>query len=246
MLTSSDKAIVVPILRSIGALVDLVDVLEDGSFRYFAHNLASEADLGIPISGPIEGSRPEEILSPDHAAQLNHYYRLCVSTRHSVQFEGVRDTPIGRRWANHFLSPIFDLNGNVVRILGTVIEITERRRAEQALAESEARLRALYDDNPAKLLTLDFEGRILSINKFGAEHVGFQPEEMLGRSCFEFMHPEDRPPGRAFPQTDRSAARGGASGGISYAAQQRDLPMVQPYRPGHHGQHRPPGDPGRR
>lgn len=194
MLTSSDKAIVVPILRSIGALVYLVDVLADGTFRYFAHNLASEADLGIPLSGPLEGRRPEEVLSPDHAAQLNHYYRQCVSTRRNAQFEGVRDTLKGRRWANHFLSPIFDLNGNVVRILGTVIEITERRRAEQALAESEARLRALYDDNPANLLTLDFDGRILSINKFGAVHVGFEPEEMLGRSCFEFMHPEDRPP----------------------------------------------------
>jgi diguanylate cyclase (GGDEF)-like protein/PAS domain S-box-containing protein len=192
MLTSSDKAIVAPILRSIGALVYLVDILEDGTFRYFAHNLASEADLGIPLSGPIEGHRPEEVLSADHAAQLNHYYRQCVSTRRNVEFEGVRDTSQGCRWANHFLSPIFDLNGNVVRILGTVIEITERRRAEQALAESEARLRALYDDNPAKLLTLDFDGRILSVNKFGAVHVGFEPEQMRGRSCLEFMHPEDR------------------------------------------------------
>lgn len=193
MLTSSDKAIVVSILHSIGALVYLVDVLEDSTFRYFAHNLASEADLGIPIRGPIEGQRPEEILSPDHAAQLNHYYRLCLSTRHSVQFEGVTDTPNGRRWANHFLSPIFDLTGKVVRILGTVIDITERRRAEQTLAESEARLRVFYDDNPAKLLTLDFAGRILSINKFGAAHVGFEPEELLGRPAFALLHPEDRP-----------------------------------------------------
>ncbi len=193
MLTSSDKAIVVPILRSIGAPVYLVDVLADGTFRYFVHNLASETDLGIPLSGPIEGRRPEDLLSPDHAAQLNHHYRQCVSTRRNVQFEGVRDTPNGCRWANHFLSPIFDLNGNVVRIMGTVIEITERRRAEQALAESEARLRTIYDDTPAKLLTFDFfDGRILSVNKFGAAHIGFEPEEMLGRPYPEFTDPGDR------------------------------------------------------
>jgi diguanylate cyclase (GGDEF)-like protein/PAS domain S-box-containing protein len=193
MLTSTDKAVIRPILRSIGALAYLVDVDGASGFRYFAHNLADESALGIPVNGPIEGRRPEELFPTEHAERLNRHYRRCVAERRTIEFEGHVETPEGARWASHRLAPIFDLNGRIVRILGTVLDVSAQKRAEQALAASEARYHALYDDNPAKLMTLDFDGTILSVNRFGAHHGGYEPGELLQHSILEFVPAEDHP-----------------------------------------------------
>ena len=55
MLTSSDRAIVLPILRSIGARVYLLDVLEDGTFRFFAVNWQEGTNPALPYKGSMIG-----------------------------------------------------------------------------------------------------------------------------------------------------------------------------------------------
>ncbi len=77
-----------------------------------------------------------------------------------------------------------------VAIQGTVIDVTDRKRAELALRESERRFRALYDNNPSMYLTLTQEGRIASINRFGADQIGYSIEELVGREL-TVLFPDD-------------------------------------------------------
>jgi PAS domain S-box-containing protein len=70
--------------------------------------------------------------------------------------------------------------------------MVERRRAETALRESEARYRALYEDNPSMYFTLDADGAVLAVNRFGAEQLGYTPEELVGQSVLTVFHADDR------------------------------------------------------
>jgi PAS domain S-box-containing protein len=72
-------------------------------------------------------------------------------------------------------------------------EIAERRQAEAALQLSEARYRALYDNNPSMYFTLDAQGSILAVNHFGAEQLGYAVNELVGRPVLDIFHPEDQP-----------------------------------------------------
>jgi two-component system cell cycle sensor histidine kinase/response regulator CckA len=72
------------------------------------------------------------------------------------------------------------------------LEQSERIRVAAALKESDERLGALYEYNPVMYCTIDEVGTILSINSFGAEQLGYTPEELAGRLIRDFCHPEDR------------------------------------------------------
>jgi PAS domain S-box-containing protein len=86
----------------------------------------------------------------------------------------------------------YNSHGCPVRIVGVQIDITERKRAQIALEESEARYRALYDDNPSMYFTVDTSGEVLSVNEFGARRLGCTPAQLVGRSVLELVHEDDR------------------------------------------------------
>ena len=75
------------------------------------------------------------------------------------------------RWV--FLS--FDwlhLNDKDSLMVGTAVDITDRKVSEEALKESEARFRILYQDNPAMYFTVDPAGVVKDVNQFGASQAG--------------------------------------------------------------------------
>jgi len=76
--------------------------------------------------------------------------------------------------------------------LATLFDITELKQAEEALRDSEVRYRTLYDDNPSMYFTVSADGRVLSVNEFGAEQLGYSPDELVGRSVLEVFYEEDK------------------------------------------------------
>ncbi len=63
-------------------------------------------------------------------------------------------------------------------------EVMERKRAEEAMRMGERRYRELYDDTPSMFFTLDSCGTVLSVNRFGAEHLGYAVAELVGKSVY--------------------------------------------------------------
>lgn len=74
-----------------------------------------------------------------------------------------------------------------------VQQIEVRRRIEETLRASEERFRALYDDNPAVNLTINPDGCILSINRFGAEMLKTSATELVGKPIETILSSEDSP-----------------------------------------------------
>ena len=71
-------------------------------------------------------------------------------------------------------------------------EERQRRHAEEALRNSEERFRALVEHSSDALLLLDYDGRITYVAQSSLHHLGHRPEQMVGRSIYEFLHPDDR------------------------------------------------------
>jgi PAS domain S-box-containing protein len=89
-----------------------------------------------------------------------------------------------------FRRRVWEIQKRNVELTG---QIEERRKIEATLRASEERFRALYDDNPAVYLTIDTQGLILSVNRFGADMLGRMAEELTGRSVFDIIKKEDVP-----------------------------------------------------
>ena len=72
------------------------------------------------------------------------------------------------------------------------MDVTERKRADEALRESEERWRAAFENNPTMYFMVGGAGTILSVNPFGAEQLGYTVDELVGRSVLDVFHEADR------------------------------------------------------
>ncbi|MDR6935301.1 diguanylate cyclase [Luteibacter sp. 3190] len=85
-----------------------------------------------------------------------------------------------------------------VRLAGAFQDVTDRRRAIEALQSSERRFRQIFELSLGLICTHDFDGTLLSINPAAAASLGFDISAMLGRNLAEFMMPARRPAFEAY------------------------------------------------
>ncbi|MCI0714242.1 MAG: PAS domain S-box protein [Chloroflexi bacterium] len=151
------------------------------------------ASLGYEREEVI-GRKSVEFLTPEsrqYAEEmvLPEYFRTGVCTNISYQF-----VKKSGEIMDVLLSAIAerDTEGNFVRSLAVLMDVTERRHTEQALQASEERYRALYRDNPSMLFTVDREGVVISVNDFGASQLGYKIDELEGQSVLKVFHEDDK------------------------------------------------------
>jgi PAS domain S-box-containing protein len=75
--------------------------------------------------------------------------------------------------------PVFSTNGELVEVVATQIDVTERKRAAEALRESEAKIRRLVDSNIIGIFVWDFDGRILEANDEFLRMVSYDREDLV-------------------------------------------------------------------
>ncbi len=95
-------------------------------------------------------------------------------------------------WAIVSASPIFLDDGSYAGAIGMHVDITGRRRSEDALKQSEAARRLITDNMLDMISQTDTAGTLQYVSPSNTSILGYEPEAMLGKSILDFLHPEDR------------------------------------------------------
>ena len=103
-------------------------------------------------------------------------------------YENYLTTKSGKRLLIEWSSTaVTDGHGRAVQIVATGIDVTEQRRVERALRESEHRQRALLDSIPDAAWLKDEKGVFLEVNRTAAERCGRDRGDMIGRTAGDIM-----------------------------------------------------------
>lgn len=86
-----------------------------------------------------------------------------------------------------------DTNGLPIRMLGTALDITDRKRKESALQQREAHYRTLIEHSSDAITILELDGTIRFESPSFERLLGYAQHELNGRIAFELLHPEDLP-----------------------------------------------------
>ena len=125
-------------------------------------------------------------LHPDDQAPVREQYEKAIRDKADFEFEyrivhpnkGVRDIHV----VGH---AVLDRSGDFGEFVGTVIDITERKRAEQELQQ-------LVDFVPQLIVVFDSDGKVIHANRVAREYTGLTHEEFRSLDAFSrIIHPDD-------------------------------------------------------
>jgi PAS domain S-box-containing protein len=155
----------------------------------------------------INGYRQEEIIGEHFSVFYTEEDKrrahpeeelLVAASEGRYQEEGSRVRKDGSIfWASVLITALRDEEGNLRGFSKVVRDITERKESEVALQESERRFRALVQNSSDVITVVDAEGIIRYVSPAVERVMGYRPEELVGKSVFDHVHPEDLEQGRS-------------------------------------------------
>ena len=168
------------------ALPDLYFRLE-GDGRIIAHRSGRDSSLVLPENAFV-GQRLQDILPQESQAEIEKGLAEAANGGTLYCFEYSLPFEEGERFFEARILPLFD-----GQLISVVRDITDHHRAEQTLRESEEHFRLLIENSSDVATILGPDG----INVYQSPSIeyvlGHKPEEMVGTSAFDRIHPEDGP-----------------------------------------------------
>ncbi|HEY3111337.1 MAG TPA: PAS domain S-box protein [Chloroflexota bacterium] len=199
--SSFEAAIAAEGLRELVRTLAAGVTVQDPAGRLIAANPAAEELYGTPLA-QMRGRAPWTIwaLANEDGSELAHSERPAVRalrTRRPVRDQVLRLTrPDGTlRWIRITAVPVFDADGRPLQVVSSLVDVTERKLAEEALRGSEARKGAILASAMDCVVTVDHEGRIIDFNPAAETTFGYRRDQVIGQPLADtLIPPEFRPP----------------------------------------------------
>ncbi|MGE3465535.1 MAG: PAS domain S-box protein, partial [Pyrinomonadaceae bacterium] len=147
----------------------------------------------------IEGRPAHEIYPNESAKFYADDLKVLESGKPRLGYEEMLPGPDGeKRWVQTNKVPYFDNDGKAIGIVVMAQDVTERKKADEALAKSEEQYRELVENALDIIYTLDLEGNYTSVNDAGERITGYSREQTLAHNISHTVAPEDQERGRHF------------------------------------------------
>jgi two-component system cell cycle sensor histidine kinase/response regulator CckA len=182
--------------------LELLDAIAEGSGdAIFAKDREGRYLLFNREAARVVGKSPREVLGrddtalfpPEQAAILVANDRKVMEDNRTVTFQEDLTTTDGEVTFLATKGQLHDAAGNVIGMFGISRDITERKRTEEALRESEEKYRRLIETTGTGYVIIDDQGRVTDANQEYAHLTGRQDvEDILGHSVLEWTSPHDR------------------------------------------------------
>jgi PAS domain S-box-containing protein len=177
---------------------DLFDNAQDTIYvhdlngTYISANRAAEKLVGYTRE-EILGKNILDFMAPEYAEQVRANLSMRLDGKELTTYEIEVLAKDGRSVPVEVSTRVIYEKGTAVAVQGMARDITERRRAEEALRESEERYRELVENGQGLICTHDLNGKLLSVNPAAAQALGYAPSEMVGKGLIEFISPTVQP-----------------------------------------------------
>ncbi len=182
-----EKNFVAAVLDTVGALV----VVFDTAGRIVRFNRACEIISGYRAADLVGKFAWERLIPQEDVPGYIADFERIRGGQFPTAFENFWLANDGsRRHISWSATALLDSGGQVAFIIATGIDVTVQRVAESTIRESESRYRQIVEGSLGLVCTHDLDGRILSINKHGAQSFGREVEEVIGHPLSEFINPE--------------------------------------------------------
>ncbi len=163
---------------------------------YLGGNALFAADAGLAAPEDLIGLTDDRLAWAEQAGQYRADDREVVQTgRPKLNYEEPQTGPGGRQvWLRTSKIPLRDAAGEVVGVLGTYEDVTDRKLAEEAIRESEERYRLVFESAGDAIFLMD-QDRFVECNPAALRMFGATREQLLQALPFDFS-PEFQPDGR--------------------------------------------------
>ncbi len=171
------------------AVLDTIPVRvfwKDRASRYLGCNHLFAADAGKESPDEIVAKTDYEIFPSQAELYRSDDAHVILTEAVRLNYEEPQTTPDGSTiWLRTSKVPLRNSGGEIIGVLGTYEDVTEKKRAEVALRESERRLRAIIDNAPVIFFSLDKNGKFTLSEGKALASLGLKPGQVVGMSAFD-------------------------------------------------------------
>lgn len=160
----------------------------DGKVSYLNAFAASQLNLR---QEETVGKRLEDLFPSETSERLWSNIKKVLTDGKALRAD--REISFAGRtaWVDTVLVPLRDSNGEVGSVLGISRDVTERKNNEEALRQSEARLRLITDNLQDLVAQVDAKGVYLYASPSHKSVLGYEPKDLVGKTLFGFIYPDD-------------------------------------------------------
>ncbi len=128
---------------------------------------------------------------PDDGTAYGDEFLACVKEQRPFHAQTRVQCKGQWRWIESWGRPRFDAQGQYLGHVGSSVDITDRKAAEDAIRQSEEKLRGVFENAAAGMVLADLQGRFLQVNGRMCQMLGYEREELLGKDYTQITHPDD-------------------------------------------------------
>ena len=168
----------------------LVQAGNDGVLQFvndrFCEMVGYSREELVGLQGDLLLAYPEDI---DMMREKTRLRLRHIADQYKIRVRRKDGTVV---WLEIGGAPVIDAAGNVVGSIGVHNDVTERRMAEEALRESEARYRLMAENSTDMISRTSNKGILLYASDACRRLLGYEPSELVGRSFYDFIFEVDR------------------------------------------------------